>query len=102
MFESDEEEKKTDVRINVMDAFGGIGGNVIQFGRKGFSVGVEIDPVKTQFIKNNAKVYGLREHADFQVIERDFLQLESYEEASMMADAPEGNFLKFPVNNANK
>ena len=39
--------EKQDFKINVMDAFGGVGGNVIQFGLKGYSVGVEIDPVKT-------------------------------------------------------
>lgn len=63
---------------------------------------MEIDPVKTNLIQNNTKVYGLRENIDFQVLERDFLQLESYEEANLMKDSPEGNFLRFPANNANK
>lgn len=61
-----------------MDAFGGVGGNMIQFAKRGFCVGIDNDPVKVSYQKNNAMVYGLEEHKDFQVLERDFLRLESY------------------------
>ena len=44
--------------INVLDAFGGVGGNVIQFGMYcGFCVGVDNDKVKIQCMKQIAKVY---------------------------------------------
>ena len=52
-------------RINVLDAFGGIGGNLIQFAKRGFCVGVDNDPVKVNYMRNNAKIYGLKEHKDF-------------------------------------
>lgn len=66
--------------INVLDAFGGVGGNVIQFGTYcGFCVGVDNDKVKIQCMKQNAKVYDLEENRQFQIVERDFLRLESYQ-----------------------
>ena len=46
--------------LNVLDAFGGVGGNLIQFGLKcGFCVGVDNDKVKIKCMKNNAQIYGL-------------------------------------------
>ena len=67
-------------KVNVLDAFGGVGGNTIQFAKRGFCVGVDNDSVKVNCIRNNAQVYGLKEHKDFQVVERDFLRLENYEQ----------------------
>jgi tRNA G10 N-methylase Trm11 len=52
-----------------MDPFGGVGGNLIQFAIKcGFCLGVDLDPSKVAFMRNNAKVYGLTEGEDFQLI----------------------------------
>ena len=49
--------------LNVLDAFGGVGGNLIQFGLKcGFCVGVDNDKVKIKCMKNNAKIYDLQEN----------------------------------------
>ena len=87
----------------MLDAFGGVGGNVIQFGLSGFCVGVDLDPSKVQYIRNNAKIYGLRENVDFQVLQRDFLKMESYEQANAIGvDDPSEDCLRFPTSNANK
>lgn len=87
----------------MLDAFGGVGGNVIQFGLNGYCVGVEIEPLKVHYIRKNAKVYGLRENVDFQVLQRDFLKMESYEQANIIgADDPSKDCLRFPASNANK
>jgi tRNA G10 N-methylase Trm11 len=52
-----------------MDPFGGVGGNLIQFAIEcGFCLGVDLDPSKVAFMRNNAKVYGLTEGEDFQLI----------------------------------
>jgi tRNA/tmRNA/rRNA uracil-C5-methylase (TrmA/RlmC/RlmD family) len=54
---------------NVIDAFGGVGGNLIQFAIEcGFCLGVDCDPTKVAFMRNNAKVYGLTEGKEFQLI----------------------------------
>jgi len=44
----------------VLDAFGGVGGNLIQFAKKGYCVGVDLDPVKVDCMSHNAKIYGLQ------------------------------------------
>lgn len=45
---------------NVLDSFCGVGGNLIQFGRKcGFCVGVDIDPIKTEYALHNAGIYNI-------------------------------------------
>lgn len=97
-------EERIEEKINVLDAFGGVGGNLIQFARRGFCVGVDNDPTKVNFMRHNAQIYGLQEHCDFQVVERDFLHLEGYREINLMSDEPttEVSCIRFPVNNANK
>ena len=48
--------------LHVMDCFGGVGGNVISFAKKcGFCVGVDLDPIKVDFIRHNAGLYDLKE-----------------------------------------
>lgn len=78
--DADEKTISAKDKVNVLDAFGGVGGNTIQFAKRGFCVGVDNDAIKVNCIRNNAQVYGLREHEDFQVVERDFLRLENYEQ----------------------
>ena len=91
-------------RINVLDAFGGVGGNLIQFAKRGFCVGVDNDPIKVNYMKNNAKIYGLEEYQDFQVLERDFLRLESYRQINLMEDEEDAHMqcVHFPSTNSNK
>jgi trimethylguanosine synthase len=75
---------------NVMDPFGGVGGNMIQFAIEcGFCLGVDCDPAKVAFMRNNAKVYGLSEGRDFQLLQADFLSLPD----------PEEGFINFPEEN---
>ncbi|KAK4267671.1 hypothetical protein QN277_024423 [Acacia crassicarpa] len=58
----------------VIDAFCGVGGNAIQFARKGCHViAIDIDPAKVAMAMNNAKVYGVEEYIDFRV--GDFFKL---------------------------
>ena len=55
--------------INVLDAFGGVGGNLIQFAIEcGFCLGVDSDSTKIAFMRNNARLYDLVEERDFQLI----------------------------------
>ena len=96
----DGEEQGSSNTINILDAFAGVGGNLIQFAKKGYCVGVDNDPVKVEYTRNNAKVYGLSELKDFQVVERDFLHLESYHEIAMMDDEGqqgEPKCIRFPA-----
>ena len=45
---------------NVLDAFCGVGGNLIQFSRKcGFCVGSDMDPLKVQNANHNSEIYNL-------------------------------------------
>lgn len=45
-----------------MDAFGGVGGNVIQFGKIcKHSIGVEIDESKSLMCQNNIDIYGVND-----------------------------------------
>ena len=60
-----EDEERIDEKINVLDAFGGIGGNMIQFAKRGYCVGIDNDPVKVNFMRHNARVYDLEELKDF-------------------------------------
>ena len=49
--------------LNVLDGFGGVGGNMIYFAKEcGYCLGVDSDPAKIAFMRNNAKVYGLIEN----------------------------------------
>ena len=86
--------------INVLDAFGGVGGNTIQFALAcGFCVGVDNDKVKVECMKQNARVYDLEENRQFQIIERDFLRLESYKEITEAADEVKSGLIRFPSGN---
>lgn len=53
--------------INVLDAFAGVGGNLIQFAKEcGYCVGVDMDPTKVDYTRHNASnVYNLHEGNDF-------------------------------------
>jgi trimethylguanosine synthase len=45
---------------NVLDSFCGVGGDLIQFGRKcGFCVGVDVDSVKIEYANHNAGIYNV-------------------------------------------
>ena len=45
-------------KVTIMDAFGGVGGNVIQFAKTlGKSVAVEIDQSKSLMCQNNCEIY---------------------------------------------
>ncbi|KAE8598791.1 hypothetical protein XENTR_v10016941 [Xenopus tropicalis] len=58
----------------VVDAFCGVGGNAIQFAKAGNRViAVDIDPVKLDFARNNAEVYGVTDRIEF--IRGDFMLL---------------------------
>lgn len=47
--------------LSILDAFCGVGGNLIQFARKcGFCVGSDMDPLKVQYSKHNAELYNLK------------------------------------------
>jgi len=62
--------------LSVLDAFCGVGGNLIQFARKcGFCVGSDMDPLKAQYCKHNAELYNLASPEQFQVVHSDFLKL---------------------------
>ncbi|XP_020521124.1 uncharacterized protein LOC18431442 isoform X2 [Amborella trichopoda] len=50
----------------IIDCFTGVGGNAIQFARKGNHViGIDIDPQKINYAQHNARVYGVADHIDF-------------------------------------
>jgi len=59
----------------VIDAFCGVGGNLIQFGRKcHFAVGIDMDPVKLECSRHNAEIYGAEDKV--QLLGIDFLKLQ--------------------------
>ena len=69
-------QESPETTVNILDAFGGVGGNMIQFASEcGFCLGVDSDPKKVAFMRNNAQVYGLSEQKQFQLILSDFLEL---------------------------
>ncbi|XP_031825891.1 trimethylguanosine synthase 1 isoform X2 [Nomia melanderi] len=58
----------------IIDAFCGVGGNAIQFAFTCERVlAIDIDPVKIEFARNNARIYGVDDRIEF--IVGDFLQL---------------------------
>ncbi|XP_036345976.1 trimethylguanosine synthase [Rhagoletis pomonella] len=58
----------------IVDAFCGCGGNSIQFARTcKHVVAIDIDPIKINMAKHNAKIYGVTDKIDF--IVGDFLQI---------------------------
>jgi trimethylguanosine synthase len=51
---------RVDGNANILDAFCGVGGNAIQFGKKcGYCVACDMDLLKVQYSMDNALVYGL-------------------------------------------
>ena len=63
-------------RANVLDAFCGVGSNLIQFGKKcGFCVASESDMQKIEYAKHNTQIYQLDEPAQVQFVHSDFLKL---------------------------
>jgi len=57
----------------VMDGFAGAGGNVLQFARFSEVVAVELDALKLQYLRNNAKVYSVCDRIKF--VCGDFLRV---------------------------
>lgn len=58
----------------VIDCFAGVGGNAIQFAKTCDRViAIEIDPVRVQLARNNARVYGVEDKIEFVV--GDFFKL---------------------------
>ena len=56
-----------------LDAFCGVGGNAIQFAKTcNKVVAIDIDPIKIDAAKNNAKIYGVEDKIEF--IVGDFFQ----------------------------
>lgn len=45
----------------IMDGFGGVGGNVIQFARSARVIAIDIDPIKVDMLRHNARIYGVSE-----------------------------------------
>jgi len=65
-------------KLCVLDAFCGVGGNMIQFARKcGYCVASDLDLQKLQYAQHNAQVYNLQEPADLHLIHEDYLRLPS-------------------------
>ena len=57
-----------------LDAFCGVGGNAIQFAKTCNKViAIDIDPIKIEAAKNNAKIYGVKDKIEF--IVGDFFQV---------------------------
>jgi len=62
-----------------MDAFVGVGGNMIQFAKAcGYCVGVDLEQTKCDYSHKNAVIYGLN-HSNFDVVYSDFLKLGNYD-----------------------
>ncbi|KAL3284721.1 hypothetical protein HHI36_018867 [Cryptolaemus montrouzieri] len=75
---------KTDV---IIDAFCGAGGNTIQFALTCKKViAVDIDPIKIELARNNAKVYGVVDKIEF--IVGDFMTLASNLKADVVFMSP--------------
>lgn len=50
----------------VIDAFCGVGGNTIQLAKTcAVVVGIDIDPVKLEYARNNAQIYGVADRIEF-------------------------------------
>ena len=62
----------TTEEVNVIDAFAGWGGNIIQFGRFSNRVfGCEIDQTKIEYCQHNWKIYGVE---NYKVLLKDYLE----------------------------
>ncbi|XP_068475763.1 uncharacterized protein [Phaseolus vulgaris] len=50
----------------IIDCFAGVGGNSIQFARHcGHVIGIDIDPLKIDYARHNAAIYGVVDQIDF-------------------------------------
>lgn len=59
-------------KLNIIDAFAGWGGNVIQFGKRCNKVyGCEIDDTKIQYWQNNCKIYDV---TNYKILNKDYLE----------------------------
>ena len=71
----------------VVDAFCGVGGNAIQFA---FTcervIAIDIDPIKIEYAKHNASVYGVSDRIEF--IVADFLKIAPYLKADVVFLSP--------------
>ena len=73
----------------VVDAFCGSGGNVIQFSLKCKRViAIDIDPIKINICKNNAKVYSCTNNINF--LELDFLEVKGIKADYVFLSPPWG------------
>jgi trimethylguanosine synthase len=71
----------------VLDAFCGTGGNSIQYAKTGnFVIGIDIDPIKIECAKHNAKIYGVESNIEF--ICGDFLKLYKFFKADVVNLSP--------------
>ncbi|XP_020584538.1 uncharacterized protein LOC110027433 [Phalaenopsis equestris] len=60
----------------VVDCFAGVGGNAIQFAMRNNNViAIDVDPIKIDYAKHNADIYGVSARIDF--IEGDFFKIAS-------------------------
>lgn len=58
----------------IVDAFTGVGGNAIQFALRGDHViAIDIDPLKIEYARHNAAIYGVVDHIEF--IVGDFFKI---------------------------
>lgn len=56
----------------ILDGFAGVGGNAIQFAERSHVVAIEIDKKKADYMRKNAKVYGVQQK--IKVIRGDFFE----------------------------
>ena len=78
--------------VKVLDAFCGVGGTAIQLARHCQVSALDLDPVKVEYAKHNANVYGVAEKMTF--LQGDFLALSSQLRADVV-------FLDLPRSQAN-
>ena len=70
----------------VLDGFAGCGGNVIQFARLcGAALGVDIDPVKIQYLIHNSEIYECSEKV--YCTQADFLKFKASDFSGYNIDA---------------
>lgn len=50
-------------------------------------------------MKHNASIYGLNENQQYQIVERDFLKLESYHDILDNIDEVNTDLIRFPTEN---
>ena len=61
--------------VKVLDAFCGVGGTAIQLARHCKVLALDLDPVKVEYAKHNANIYGVSEKMTF--LQGDFMALSS-------------------------